>query len=517
MTKSKSKDGLKNATYTTVGLASEEVVNRIGEASSEFLVAYRGVNNATGQILERGHKTISAYSNPEGAHTAQQAGFNAEIASTARRNSESIKSGSNIRTPRSEDAELGSNHPIYDHVKTADGVIVEGSGSQMKFIAALPKDAHDRINKIDQQINRIAKENGTQTRYQGIPLDVPTDQVDVYRDRCKTLAEQYREQAEGAAKAGKPDVAAQKLKEAEQCDELYDNIRDADISTEDALNYRRDAEKMTAKDIARNSHEAGLQGAKIGAVIGASVSLITNSYQVFQGDKNKSEAFLDVGLATAKAGGLGYATAAAGSAISATMKQSTKETVRGLAKTSLPSLVITTCITLTGSVRQLAAGEIDGTEFLNQIGEHGSGLLASSTMAAAGQIVIPIPVVGAIVGSMVGYTLSSLFYNELVLSLNEAKKSRERYKKVKAECEAVRAQLDAYHKALSDVLAQHLQMKQHTTESFMSGLDAALESGDSNTVAIIINDYAREMGVELEFESKSELVDSIKNKQSIIL
>lgn len=517
MTKSKSKDALKNATYTTLGLANQEVVNRIGEASSEFLVAYRGVNNATGQILERGHKTISAYSNPEGAHTAQQAGFNAEIASTARRNSESIKSGSKLRSPRSEDADLGSNHPIYDHVKTIDGVAVEGSGSQMKFIAALPKDAHDRINKIDQQINRIAKENGTQTRYQGIPLDVPTDQVDVYRDRCKTLAEQYREQAKGAASAGKPDVAAQKLREAEQCEELYDNIRDADISTEDALNYRRNAEKMTAKDIARNSHEAGVQSAKIGAAIGASVSLITNSYEVFQGDKSKSEAMRDVGKATAKAGALGYATGAAGSALSATMNQSTKETLRALSKSSIPSMVVTTCVTLTGSVRQLAAGEIDGTDFMNQIGEHGSGLLASSTMAVAGQIAIPIPVVGAIVGSMLGYTLSSLFYNELVSSLKDAKKSRERHKIIKAECEEVRAQLHQYQFQLSEVLASYLEMKKQTTEQFITGLDSALESGDSNTVAVIINNYAKEMGVELAFDNKDELLESIKNKQSITL
>ncbi|MCK7459118.1 hypothetical protein [Idiomarina aminovorans] len=371
MAKSRNKDAHKSATYTTIGLANQEVVNRVGEASSEYIIAYRGFNNATGQALERGHKTISAYSNPNGAQTAQQAGFNAEIAATARRNSESIKSGSTIRSPRSEDTGMGSNHPIYDHVKTLDGVVVEGSGSQMKFIAALPKDAHDRANKIDQQINRIAKENGKQQRYQGIPLDVPTDQVETYRERCKTLAEQYREQAKGAANAGKPDIAAQRLKEAEQCEELYENIRDADISTEEAVNYRRNAEKMTAKDIARNSHEAGLQGAKIGVVIGSCVSLITNSYQVLQGDKNKGEAIFDVGVATVKAGGLGYATGAIGSAISATMQQSAKETVRGLAKTSLPSLVVTTCVTLSSSVHQLERVDLSCTYFVQQyIGSH---------------------------------------------------------------------------------------------------------------------------------------------------
>src|SRR5690554_1683755 len=93
-----------NVLETTVGHANAELVERFGDASSEFIVAKRGYNNATGQVLERGHDKISTYSNPDGKHTGQQAGFSAEVASTARKNSDFKKTGSNRRVARSEDA-----------------------------------------------------------------------------------------------------------------------------------------------------------------------------------------------------------------------------------------------------------------------------------------------------------------------------------------------------------------------------------------------------------------------------
>ena len=98
-----------SAVQTTVGQANSELVMRVGDASSEFIVAKRGVDNATGKALERSHDKISGYSNPGGNHTAQQAGFSAEVASTARSNSEFKKAGSSRRVSRSEDAGLGSN------------------------------------------------------------------------------------------------------------------------------------------------------------------------------------------------------------------------------------------------------------------------------------------------------------------------------------------------------------------------------------------------------------------------
>lgn len=70
-------------------------------------------------------------------------------------------------------------------------------------------------------------------------------------------------------------------------------------------------------------------------------------------------------------------------------------------------------------------GEIDGVECLETLGEQGTGMIASSMFAVIGQTVIPIPVVGGLIGGMVGYALSSATYGVLVGSLKEAKLARE--------------------------------------------------------------------------------------------
>lgn len=507
-----------NALETTVGHANAELVERFGDASSEFIVAKRGYNNATGQVLERGHDKISTYSNPDGKHTGQQAGFSAEVASTARKNSEFKKTGSNRRVARSEDARMGSNHPVFDHVELdADGLVVEGSGSQMKFVATLPKNEGDRLAKIDSQISRITRVNGKQKRYLGHKLEVPSDQVETYKAQCHEQARKLRQQAEGAKRAGKADVVEKKLQEAENCEQLAQDIEDSGLTTQEAIEYRRNAAKATAKDIARNSHEAGIKGAKTGALIAVAVGSIVNTYQVMAGEKDAGQAVKEVGFATAASAATGYVSAAAGSALSATMQQSGKEAIRALAKSSIPSLIVTTTLTVSKSAKALVAGEIDGTQFLNDIGEHGSGLLASSMMAALGQIAIPIPVVGALVGSMIGYSLSSVFYNELVDSLNIAKASEARYVQIKQQCEEARQALDAYHEELQHVLAEHFAMLEEEAHNLISNLDEALDSGDSSQLGLVVNAYAKSKGTELDFDNTEQLMDSISNRQSITI
>lgn len=60
-------------------------------------------------------------------------------------------------------------------------------------------------------------------------------------------------------------------------------------------------------------------------------------------------------------------------------------------------------------------------------------MLSSTMMATMGQIAIPIPVVGAVLGGMIGYSLSSIFYQAALDSAKRAKEAEANYQKIKAE------------------------------------------------------------------------------------
>ncbi|WP_156500128.1 hypothetical protein [Ectothiorhodospira sp. BSL-9] len=168
--------------------ASSEVVFLYGKASAEFIKGYRGIDNQNGFRFNKSHKDISSYRiNPEfkDNNIKQQAGFSAEVLYTSKENARRILEGDPNRVARSDDTRMGTNHPVVDHVVVdKKGNIIDGSGSQMKF-----------VNDEKTLIKRIAEgEGGGKTdlsRYRGKKLLLPTEQVETAKAFCDEQAKQY--------------------------------------------------------------------------------------------------------------------------------------------------------------------------------------------------------------------------------------------------------------------------------------------------------------------------------------
>src|SRR5690606_8484916 len=179
-------------------------------------------------------------------------------------------------------------------------------------------------------------------------------------------------------------------------------------------------------DITQYSHKAGVEGAKFGAAIGGTISLVTNAFAVASGDKEFSDALLSVVGDTAKSAGVGYATAFTGAAFKGAMQQSSRVSIRALSATSLPGLVVSCSIALAGIVKLYTTGEIDESQLLVQVGQSASGMMSSSMFAGIGQLAIPIPILGGVIGGMIGYTLSGMFHQTLGQALEDARLSEEK-------------------------------------------------------------------------------------------
>jgi len=504
----KTKRMLGDAARTSIAMSVSETVSRHGSANAEFIIGLEGADQMTGQRLSKGlldiqkHK-INADPLEAAKNIKQQAGFSAEVATTSRDNAEAIIKGSRIRTSRSDDLpQFGKNHNVVDRVQLLDGQVIEGSQSQMKF-----------VGNRDELLKKIAREDGDFSRYRGVKLELPTEQFQDAAEHCQKQAEQLRFNASQAEKAGKPDVAGKLRREADNYDQLALDVRDSGLTTEQAIFYRTHPRIATAVDIARTSHRAGVKGAQYGAAIGGTISLVRNIFSMAQGEVNATIAVKTLARDTASAGAMGYATAAAGSAVKGVMQQSSGQTLRTLSQTSAPALAVNICISLGTSISRYVRGEITESQLLTEVGEKGAGMLSGAMMAALGQIAIPVPVVGAAIGGMIGCTLSSLFYQSALESARDVELSRDNLKRCKAIQKAARANIAQEQAALNAFLRREIPALVKETNELFCLLDT--ENSDVDVLAGAINQYAGLLGVQLQFNSLREFSEFMGSDQPL--
>ncbi len=551
-----------------IALAADETVNRFGSANAEFIKGYRGVDNETGKTFAKGLAGIARHrvnADPQkgAANIKQQAGYSAEVSVTSRRNAEAHIQRSDVRVSRSDDLpEFGRNHTVVDLVELRDGKIIEGSQAQMKFVGSREELFED-----------IVREDGRFKRYRGINLELPSEQFEssealrqkaqelneqaqharsqaqsaeargdldaakVYekearrqhklaeaqgreamsaQEFCKERATARRAAAQRAEQEGRPADAAKLQREADNYDQLAAKVKDSGLTTKDAIFYREHPKIATALDIARTSHRAGLEGAKYGAIIGGCIELLKNALAVAQEEKTARAALSDTTTGIAKAGALGYATAAAGAAVKGFMQQSGNQTLRTFAGTSAPTLAVNICLSLGASVKRYVMGDISEAELLTEVGEKGAGMLSSGMMAALGQLAIPVPFVGAAIGGMIGYSLSSLFYQSALDAARAAEASRENLARVRGIEAAARASIAEEQTALDAFLRQEMpQLRQETLQLF--AIAESPNTSDLNALSIAVNRYASLLGKELEFRSLAEFDDFMASDQPLKL
>ena len=501
----------RDSVRTAVSLSTSEVVSRFGSANAEYLKGYSGIDNETGQKFAKGLAGIAKHKvNPDPKYAQQnikqQAGYSAEVAATSRDNAQSIIDGSKVRVSRSDDLpEYGKNHNVVDRVQLVDGEIIQGTQTQMKFVG-------DR----NQLFAKIAKEDGEFARYRDVTLELPSEQFVGAQTYCRDKAQQLREQADTVEGLGKTDIAKKLRLEAERYEQLAENLGDSGLTTEEAIFYRKHPKMATAMDIARTSHRAGLQGARYGAVIGGSISLLQNLLAIAQGQKDVCEAAQDLAVDTLKAGALGYGTAFVGAAIKGSLQQSGNQTLRALAGTSAPALAVNICLSLASSITRYVTGEISEAQLLSEVGEKGAGMLSSSMMAALGQLAIPVPFVGAAIGAMIGYTLSSLFYQSALDAARGAELSREQLAHTRVIEAAARDRIAHEQAQLDDFTRREIPQLQRETLHLFSIVNAA-DANSADVFAAAINQYATLLGKQLQFHSIDEFNDFMSSDSSLTL
>lgn len=489
---------LETLTETAIEGAAFEGVQKYGSAVKEHATAYSGVDNEAGTTLAKGLKKIAKSKvSPEYKKTnlKQQAGFVAEEKYRARQNAEKILKGEETRYFRTDD--IGRvNDPLYDHIQMdSEGVVLPGSGEQMKFVGNTPKACLDKLKsqKFQKYIDANAK------------ITVPSDYYSEVLAEADAAVEKLDRQVQRAQANGNTEVARQKQSEIDKLKKIKTNLRNSGVSNKEALFARTHPRLSTAIDMGKLGHRAGLDQAKYGAAIGGCLSLITNTVEVIKGRKKVEDAAKDVALSSGKGAALSYATAFSGSIIKGCMQNAGSQTVRALSKTNFASTLITSSIETGKSIHRYMNGEISGAECLEELGEKGTGQLSAAMFAVAGQALIPVPVVGAMIGSMAGYALSSACYKELTEALKEAKQAKEERARIESECAEAIRMISQYRTEMNAYIDQYLDNYAKTFDNAFLMMNDALGRNDIDGFIDANNKLQESLNHKPGFSCASEL------------
>lgn len=493
--------------------AGYDTVQKYGAAAKQHYVAYSGVDNESGQRLVKGLKQIANEKvNPDYKfqNIHQQAGFSAEVKDVARTNAKKIINGEKTRKIRTDD--LGRvNDQLFDTVIVDEnGNILENSGSQMKFLGA---SKNDRAGKNDAKraLGKLQSKKFEKYLEHDAKIDVPADQYNDIIRQADTKIKSLQGQLENQKNAGNSEQVYRIEEKINNLEKIKKNLRKSSLKSKEAVFARKHPGLSTAKDIGKVSCAAGIQIAGGMAAIYGSVSLVKNIVLVCRNEEQLEEATKNVAKDTLSTAAVGFGTGAAGAAVKGAMQNSKSQQVRILSKSNLAANLVNMGISATKALTRYFNNEIDGAECLETLGEQGTSMISSAFFSMIGEIAIPVPVVGGMIGGMVGYALSSATYGVLVQSLKDKKKSHEERVQIENVCEEHIRMLREYRVEVEKMVSEYLSESMDMFREAFFDLKNSLAIGDVDGFIEGANVITESFGGEASFKSMKEFNEKMAN------
>ncbi|MGN8378955.1 hypothetical protein ACR9JW_02550 [Helicobacter pylori] len=493
-------------------------------STSEESVLYASTNREHFSVLDRLEEISKRKINPNyiKQNINQQAGYSAEIKEQARVNEHNILAGKRERIVQYDNLSSGQkaqvkklfpnhatpskNHELVDYVGVDEkGNIIPGTLTQSKFVG---KNGEECFKKLLSKDYEKYFENGAKMK---IARNHYGDFQRAVNTRIKGLESQIAKQ-KGLGDFQKAAHLEEKL---QHCKTIKAHTRPASATKAEAIEARLNPKLSTAKDVASVSHQAGMNAAQTGALIGGGVSLIKNVYECIANGKDPMKAIKHTAIATLKGGALSYGSAFASSSLEGLMQSSANRIIQSLGKGSAPAMIVGACVANATVLTRYFSGKIDGTELRKQLVKANTTLVNSGAMAVAGQALIPIPVVGALVGGFVGATLSETFFNAFLKAREKAKLARQRRIEIEKECREIIKLLEIYQNQFKEVFERYF----HETTKFFNQsfdeLERVLYAGDAD-LAIGVNNKSQEwLGQKALFDNKQEGWELITSNKEI--
>ncbi len=158
------------------------------------------------------------------------------------------------------------------------------------------------------------------------------------------------------------------------------------------------------------------------------------------------------------------------------------------------------------------SGKIDEAELCKQLGRTNTSLLSGGAMAFAGQVLIPIPVVGVLIGSFVGAALSEAFFN--ALNSKKVELAHQKRIEIEKECRECIRQLEMHQNQFNEVFERYFHGNMKFFNESFDELERVLYAGDAD-LAIAVNNKSRAVRAELQ-KSIDENLEALKKNHKYL-
>ncbi len=513
------KDREKNSNIVNaaiVGAVSEESA-LYASANKEYLAILD--DKTLGRTLEG----ISEYKvNPKYQYQNinQQAGFSAELKEQAHANAQnilmengerlvqydnlSVDQKAQIRERFPDYATPNKNHELVDYISVDEkGNVIPSTLTQSKFVGRNGAECFEKF--LSKDYEKYLKN--------GVKMEIPKDFFGDFQKEANIKIKSLESQIAKQKSFGDFQKAAKLEEKLQKCKTIKANTRSASITKEEAIYARNHPTLSTAKDVANLSHQAGMNAMQTGALIGGGVSLITNIYECIANGKDPKKAIKHTAIATLKGGAYSYGIAFSSSFLGGMIQNSANKVIQSFGKSSLPAMIVGACVTNVTIFGRYLSGKIDEAELLKQLGKANTTLISGGAMAVAGQALIPIPVVGALIGGFVGAVLSEAFFN--VLNSKKVELARQKRIEIEKECRESIRLLEMYRNQFKEVFEQYF----HETTKFFNHsfdeLERAIYAGDADLVIGANNKNQEGLGQKPLFGNKQEGWEIIISNKNI--
>ncbi|MCQ2860190.1 hypothetical protein JT059_03440 [Helicobacter pylori] len=494
------------------------------DSTSEESALYASANREHLSVLDKLEEISKRNINPNyiKQNINQQAGYSAEIKEQAHVNAHNILAGKRERIVQYDNLSSGQkaqikklipnyatpskNHEIVDYISVDEkGNVILSTATQSKFVGKNGAECFEKF--LSKDYEKYLKN--------GMKMEIPKDFFGDFQKEANIKIKSLESQIAKQKGLGDFQKAAHLEEKRQYCKTIKAHTRPARVAKGEAIEARLNPNLSTAKDVTRVSHQAGMNVAQTGALIGGWVSAITNIYECIANGKDPMKALKHTLVATAKGGALSYGSAFASSSLGGLMQSSANKIIQSLGKGSVPAMIVGACVANATILGHYFSGKIDKTELLKQLGKANTTLISSGAMAVAGQVLIPIPVVGALVGGFVGAILSETCFNAFLKDREEAKLAHQRRIEIEKECREFIKLLEIYQNQFKEVFERYF----HETTKFFNQnfdeLERVLYAGDADLAIGVNNKIQERLGQKPLFNNTQEFWELITSNKDI--
>ena len=157
----------------------------------------------------------------------------------------------------------------------ADGNVIAGSGTQMKFVGSSAKDPTGTGN-AERALEKLQSRKFQKYLDNDVKIEVPKDEYQQMVDRASEEIKSVQKQLEKAKASGNEKAVADLEKKLSNLNKLKKNLRPSKVTRKEAIEAAEAPKISTAKSMAKISHKAGVKTAETAALVGSCASLVRN-------------------------------------------------------------------------------------------------------------------------------------------------------------------------------------------------------------------------------------------------